>query len=104
MFCHQHDFFLRLIDVGVDHDFPADIIDPEHYDNLRVEFPIYNHKIAYGTKNFRYEAAMSQEEFDKAANAMHEELLRLHKLFDIYNGYEDKAPDPSGTHLRGGRC
>ncbi|MBR5746539.1 MAG: FAD:protein FMN transferase [Clostridia bacterium] len=31
----------------------------------------------------------SQEEFDKAANAMHEELLRLHKLFDIYNGYED---------------
>lgn len=66
MFCHQHDFFLRLIDVGVDHDFPADIIDPEHYDNLRVEFPIYNHKIAYGTKNFRYEAAMSQEEFDQA--------------------------------------
>ncbi|MBR4799365.1 MAG: FAD:protein FMN transferase [Clostridia bacterium] len=31
----------------------------------------------------------TQEEFDKAANAMHEELLRLHKLFDIYNGYED---------------
>jgi len=68
MLCHQHDFHLRLIDVGVDHDFPADIIDPQHYNNLLVEFPIYNHKIAYGTKNFLHEAAMSQEEYEQAAN------------------------------------
>jgi len=30
----------------------------------------------------------SEEEFNKAAEAMHAELLRLHKLFDIYNTYD----------------
>ncbi|MBP5155528.1 MAG: FAD:protein FMN transferase, partial [Clostridia bacterium] len=30
----------------------------------------------------------SESEFNEAAEAMHAELLRLHKLFDIYNKYE----------------
>lgn len=30
----------------------------------------------------------SQSEFDKTAEALHAELLRLHKLYDIYNEYD----------------
>lgn len=55
MFCRQHHFDLHIIDVGVDH-------------NL-TEYPlIINRKIANGTNNFMYEAAMSQEQFEKAIN------------------------------------
>lgn len=53
MFCRQHGFKLRIVDVGVDYDFTG--IDG-----------IINRKIARGTKNFLYEAAMSEEEFDRA--------------------------------------
>ena len=53
MFCRQHGFKLRIIDVGVDYDLSA------------VE-GIINRKIARGTKNFLYEPAMSEAEFDQA--------------------------------------
>ena len=53
MFCRQHGFKLRIVDVGVDYDLSA------------VE-GISNHKIARGTKNFLYEPAMSEKEFDQA--------------------------------------
>ena len=53
MFCRQHGFKLRIVDVGVDYDLSA------------VE-GIINRKIARGTKNFLYEPAMSDKEFDKA--------------------------------------
>ena len=53
MFCRQHGFKLRIIDVGVDYDLSG--IDG-----------IINRKIARGTKNFLYEPAMSQAEFDQA--------------------------------------
>lgn len=53
MFCRQHGFTLRIIDVGVD------------YDLSSVE-GIINRKIARGTKNFLYEPAMSETEFDQA--------------------------------------
>lgn len=56
MFCRQHGFRLRIVDVGVDYDFQIE--DGE----LKIE----NHKIARGTKNFLYEPAMTEEEFDKA--------------------------------------
>ena len=53
MFCRQHGFKLRIVDVGVDYDFS--------------EVPgIIDRKIARGTKNFLYEPAMSEEEFDRA--------------------------------------
>ena len=52
MFCRQHGFKLRIVDVGVDYDLSA------------VE-GIFNHKIARGTKNFLYEPAMSEKEFDQ---------------------------------------
>lgn len=53
MFCRQHGFKLRIVDVGVDYD-------------LSQVPDIINRKIARGTKNFLYEPAMSEEEFDKA--------------------------------------
>ena len=53
MFCRQHGFKLRVVDVGVDYD-------------LSNVPGIINRKVAYGTKNFLYEPAMSEEEFDKA--------------------------------------
>ena len=53
MFCRQHGFKLRIVDVGVDYDF-SDVPG------------IIDRKIARGTKNFLYEPAMSEEEFDRA--------------------------------------
>ena len=53
MFCRQHGFKLRIVDVGVDHD-------------LSDVPGIIDCKIARGTKNFLYEPAMSETEFDKA--------------------------------------
>ena len=53
MFCRQHGFKLRIVDVGVDYD-------------LSTVDGIIDRKIARGTKNFRYEAAMSEQEFDQA--------------------------------------
>ena len=53
MFCRQHGFKLRIVDVGVD------------YDLSNIE-GIIHRKIARGTKNFLYEPAMSEKEFDQA--------------------------------------
>ena len=53
MFCRQHGFKLRIVDVGVDYD-------------LSSVPGIIDRKIAHGTKNFLYEPAMTEEEFDKA--------------------------------------
>ena len=53
MFCRQHGFKLRIIDVGVD------------YDLSGIE-GIIHRKIARGTKNFLYEPAMSEAEFVQA--------------------------------------
>ena len=53
VFSKQHDIHLRVIDVGVDYDFPKDIA-------------VENQKITYGSKNMLYEPAMTQEECKKA--------------------------------------
>ena len=53
MFCRQHGFKLRIVDVGVD------------YDLTNVD-GIINRKIARGTKNFLYEPAMTEAEFNQA--------------------------------------
>ncbi len=55
MFCRQHGFRLRVVDVGVDYDF-----------DLKEEAHIIDRKIAHGTKNFLNEAAMSEEEYKRA--------------------------------------
>lgn len=53
MFCRQHGFDLRIVDVGVDYDFHA-------------ASGIYDCKIARGTRNFLYESAMSVDEYERA--------------------------------------
>ena len=53
MFCRQHGFKLRIVDVGVDYD-------------LSNVPGIIDCKIARGTKNFLHEPAMTEAEFDKA--------------------------------------
>ena len=53
MFCRQHGFKLRIVDVGVD------------YDLSQID-GIIDRKIARGTKNFLYEPAMTEEEFNQA--------------------------------------
>ena len=53
MFCRQHGFQLSIVDVGVDYD-------------LSNVPGIIDRKIARGTKNFLYEPAMSEEEFNQA--------------------------------------
>ena len=55
MFCRQHGFKLRIVDVGVDHD-------------LSSTPGIIDRKIARGTQNFLYGPAMSEEQFDQALN------------------------------------
>ena len=52
MFCRQHGVKLRIVDVGVDYD-------------LSSVPGIINRKIARGTKNFLYEPAMTEEEFNR---------------------------------------
>lgn len=53
MFCRQHGFDLRIVDVGVDYD-------------LAGISGIVDRKIARGTRNFLHEAAMTEAEFDRA--------------------------------------
>ena len=59
MFCRQHGFGLRLVDVGIDR--PAPLL-------TEGEVPIIDRWIAPGTKNFLHEAAMSAEEMERALN------------------------------------
>ncbi len=53
VFCKQNGIDLKVVDAGVDHNFPA-------------ELPIIDAKIANGTKNMMYEAAMTMEECHQA--------------------------------------
>jgi len=64
--CRQHGFTLRIIDVGVDYDFPP-------------ELPIIPRKVGRGTRNFLHEPAMTTDELDaciahgaEAVRAVHE--------------------------------
>ena len=53
MFCRQHGFKLRIVDVGVDYD-------------LSGVDGIIDRKISRGTRNFLHEPAMTSDEFDRA--------------------------------------
>jgi len=53
MFCRQHHFELKIVDCGVNFDFNG--------------LPgLIDRKIRMGTRNYLYEAAMTEEEFDRA--------------------------------------
>ena len=53
MFCRQHGFSLRIVDVGVDHD-------------LSGVPGIINRKIGWGTRNMVYEPAMTERQMEEA--------------------------------------
>jgi len=67
MFCRQHGFALRVVDVGVDYDF--DVAECPH---------IIDRKVAHGTKNFCHEAAMSHEEWARALAVGAEQVDACH--------------------------
>ena len=67
MFCRQHGFKLRVVDVGVDYDF-----DPKEHSH------IVPRKIAYGTANFLYEPAMTEEEMERAMAIGREQVTECH--------------------------
>jgi len=52
MFCRQHGFKLRIVDVGVDYDFDG-------------AEGIVNRKVRRGTRNFLYEPAMTVDEYQQ---------------------------------------
>lgn len=63
MFCRQHGFELKIVDVGVDHDF-------DH-----AEYPqIIDRKIAYGTNDFLHGPAMNEAEWERALSAGAEQV------------------------------
>lgn len=63
MFCRQHAFELRVVDVGVDFDFSG----PE-------ASHIIDRKIAKGTRNFLYESAMTEAEWKQALSVGAEQV------------------------------
>ena len=93
MFCRQHHFTLRIIDVGVDCD-------------LSSVPGIINRKIARGTKNFLYEPAMSEDEFNRAievgvemADACHSEGCRILSIGEM--GIANTSPSSIWMHIFG---
>lgn len=68
MFCRQHGFKLRVVDVGVDYDFS-----PSEHPH------IIDCKIDYGTRNFLYGPAMTADEYERAIRIGEEMVDECHK-------------------------
>ena len=93
MFCRQHGFDLTLVDVGVDYDltpYPA----------------ILNRKIARGTRDFLYEPAMTEAEFNQAiqtgadlADACHQKGCTVLNIGEM--GIANTSPSSIWLHLFG---
>ena len=91
MFCRQHGFDLRIVDVGVDYDltpYPA----------------ILNRKIARGTENFLYGPAMTEAQYEAAltvgvdaVNAFHQEGCRIISIGEM--GIGNTSPSSIWMHL-----
>lgn len=65
VFAHQHGIGLKVIDAGVEHDFED-------------ELPVIRKKIAYGTRNFLYEPAMTHDELHLALERGAEVVDSIH--------------------------
>lgn len=72
MFCRQHGFKLRIVDVGVDYNFAE-------YKIPQDTTHIIDRKIAYGTRNFLHEPAISEEEWTKALGIGAEQVDECYK-------------------------
>ena len=94
MFCRQHGFDLRIVDVGVDYD-------------LSPYPSILNCKVARGTRNFLHEPAMAEAEFEQAirvgidlADDCGEEGCRVLCIGEM--GIGNTSPSSIWMHLFGG--
>ena len=74
MFCRQHGFKLRIVDVGVDYDLASIVLSSPRREKScsvltspqrEVGALFLDRKIARGTRNFLYEPAMSEEELEQ---------------------------------------
>jgi nicotinate-nucleotide--dimethylbenzimidazole phosphoribosyltransferase len=71
MFCRQHGFHLRIVDMGVDHDLEPFYINETpipHPTPITPQLGILNRKVAMGTRNFLYEPAMTMTEYERTIN------------------------------------
>lgn len=91
MFCRQHGFDLKIIDVGVDYD-------------LTAHPAIIHRKIARGTRNFLYEPAMTENEFEQAlaigaemADDCHQQGCRILCIGEM--GIGNTSPSSIWMHL-----
>ncbi|RUT79787.1 nicotinate-nucleotide--dimethylbenzimidazole phosphoribosyltransferase [Ancylomarina longa] len=66
VFSRQHGIDFKVVDAGIDHDFAP---------NLNI----INKKIAYGTKNYRFESAMTKEQYLKCISSGAEVVEEIHK-------------------------
>ena len=67
MFCRQHGFELKIVDVGVDYDFDHEA------------FPlIIDRKIAHGTENFLHRPAMTPDQWQRALAIGAEQVEECH--------------------------
>lgn len=101
MFCRQHGFKLRIVDVGVDYDFPEELQSSCDDDTTNKIIPC---KIARGTKNFLHEAAMSEAEWQEAlavgarqVDACHDEGCNIISFGEM--GIGNTSPSSIIMHL-----
>lgn len=94
MLCRQHGFRLLLVDVGVDYD-------------LSAYREIADRKIAFGTDNFLYGAAMTAEQYSKAlavggemVDLCHEKGSNIIAIGEM--GIGNTSPSSVWMHLLGG--
>jgi nicotinate-nucleotide--dimethylbenzimidazole phosphoribosyltransferase len=104
MFCRQHGFKLRVIDVGVDYDLTTPLSSGK---GVGGEALFLDRKIARGTKNFLYEPAMTEDEFDRAllvgigsVDACAAEGCRILSIGEM--GIGNTSPSSIWMHLLGG--
>ena len=94
MFCRQHHFKLRIVDVGVDYDFT----------NVPA---IIDRKVARGTRDFLYEAAMTEEQMnhtiDIGADLVDDCVAEGSDIISIGEmGIGNTSPSSIWMHLFGG--
>ena len=93
MFCRQHGFDLKIVDVGVDYDL--------------TPYPsILNRKIARGTNDFLYGPAMTERQYDAAlqvgidlVDACHQKGCRILSIGEM--GIGNTSPSSIWMHLFG---
>lgn len=93
MFCRQHGFDLKIVDVGVDYD-------------LTPHPSILNRKIARGTNDFLYGPAMTEQQYDAAlqvgidlVDACHQKGCRILSIGEM--GIGNTSPSSIWMHLFG---